>query len=64
MIALGIDTSNYTTSVAWIDGQKGENCGRLLTVKSGELGILKEIQGNQPIEGATKDILAALGADV
>ena len=39
MIALGIDTSNYTTSVAWFDGQKGENCGRLLTVKSGELGL-------------------------
>ena len=29
-----------------------------------KMGILKEIQGNQPIEGATKDILAALGADV
>ena len=39
MITLGIDTSNYTTSVAWFDGQKGENCGRLLTVKSGELGL-------------------------
>ncbi len=39
MIALGIDTSNYTTSVAWFDGQQGENCGRLLTVKSGELGL-------------------------
>ena len=39
MIALGIDTSNYTTTVAWFDGQKGENCGRLLTVKSGELGL-------------------------
>ena len=25
-----------------------------------KMGILKEIQGNQPIEGATKDILAAL----
>ena len=39
MIALGIDTSNYTTSVAWFDGQTGENCGRLLSVKSGELGL-------------------------
>ncbi len=39
MIALGIDTSNYTTSVAWFDGQRGENCGRLLSVKSGELGL-------------------------
>lgn len=39
MIALGIDTSNYTTSAAWFDGETGENCGRLLTVKSGELGL-------------------------
>lgn len=39
MIALGIDTSNYTTSVAWFDGQTGENAGLLLTVKSGELGL-------------------------
>ena len=38
MIALGIDTSNYTTSVAWFNGQTGEHCGRLLSVKSGELG--------------------------
>ena len=27
----------------------------------GKLGILKLVEGNQPIEGATKDILAALG---
>ena len=39
MIALGIDTSNYTTSVAWFDGKQGENAGRLLTVKSGALGL-------------------------
>lgn len=39
MIALGIDTSNYTTSVAWFDGENGQNIGRLLTVKSGELGL-------------------------
>ena len=29
-----------------------------------KMGILKEVQGNQPIDGATKDILAALGANV
>lgn len=38
-IALGIDTSNYTTSAAWYDGQQGENSSRLLTVKPGELGL-------------------------
>ena len=39
MIVLGIDTSNYTTSVAWFDGCQGENCSRLLPVKQGELGL-------------------------
>lgn len=39
MIALGFDTSNYTTSVAWFDGEKGENVSRLLTVKPGEMGL-------------------------
>lgn len=39
MIALGFDTSNYTTSAAWFDGQEGYNAGRLLTVKPGELGL-------------------------
>ena len=39
MIALGLDTSNYTTSAAWFDGQDGRNTGKLLTVKPGELGL-------------------------
>lgn len=39
MIALGFDTSNYTTSVAWFDGGDGVNAGRLLEVKPGELGL-------------------------
>lgn len=39
MIALGFDTSNYTTSVAAFDGERGENCSRLLDVKPGELGL-------------------------
>lgn len=39
MICLGLDTSNYTTSAAWFDGQDGENAGKLLTVKHGELGL-------------------------
>ena len=29
-----------------------------------KMGILKEVEGNQPIESATKDILVALGANV
>ena len=41
MIALGIDTSNYTTSVALYDGATGALCEkrRLLKVKPGELGL-------------------------
>ena len=39
MITLGMDTSNYTTSVAYFDGNGGENCSQLLPVKAGELGL-------------------------
>ena len=39
MNVIGIDTSNYTTSVAWFNGMGGENCSRLLPVKAGELGL-------------------------
>ncbi len=39
MSVIGIDTSNYTTSVALFDGVGGENCSRLLPVKQGELGL-------------------------
>lgn len=39
MRALGIDTSNYTTSAAVFDGTSGENAGRLLDVRPGELGL-------------------------
>ena len=38
-VCLGLDTSNYTTSVAVFDGKQGENCGRLLTVPEGALGL-------------------------
>ena len=38
-IALAFDTSNYTTSCAVFDGAEGENSGRLLDVKPGELGL-------------------------
>lgn len=36
---IGIDTSNYTTSIAFFDGNGGENCSKLLPVKQGELGL-------------------------
>ena len=36
---IGIDTSNYTTSIAFYDGIGGENCSKLLPVKQGELGL-------------------------
>lgn len=39
MTVLGLDTSNYTTSVARFDGVSGKNCSRLLDVKEGELGL-------------------------
>ena len=39
MAVIGFDTSNYTTSVAYFDGQNGQNCSQLLPVKAGELGL-------------------------
>ena len=38
-MVLGIDTSNYTTSVAVFDGRDGENRSRLLDVAPGQLGL-------------------------
>jgi len=39
MDVLGLDTSNYTTSAAVFNGRTGENIGRLLDVRPGELGL-------------------------
>ncbi len=39
MMVLGFDTSNYTTSVAAFDGDRIQNCSRLLDVRPGELGL-------------------------
>ena len=39
MSTLGFDTSNYTTSAAWTDGNTDKSERRLLYVKSGERGI-------------------------
>ena len=39
MNVIGIDTSNYTTSIAFFDGTDGVNCSRLLPVEQGKLGL-------------------------
>jgi len=39
MSVIAFDTSNYTTSIAYFDGQNGVNCSELLPVKEGELGL-------------------------
>lgn len=39
MTALGLDTSNYTTSAAVFDGEGGHNAGKLLEVRPGERGL-------------------------
>lgn len=39
MSVIGFDTSNYTTSIAFFDGDSGMNCSQLLPVKEGELGL-------------------------
>ncbi len=39
MSVLGIDTSNYTTSIAFFDGVSGLNCSQLLPVRAGQLGL-------------------------
>ena len=39
MSALGFDTSNYTTSIAYFGEQKAVNCSQLLPVRLGELGL-------------------------
>ncbi len=39
MSVIGFDTSNYTTSIAYFDGNDGLNFSQLLPVKAGELGL-------------------------
>ena len=39
MNALGFDTSNYTTSIAYFGDNGAMNCSQLLPVRSGELGL-------------------------
>ena len=72
MRVIGIDTSNYTTSIAFFDGIGGENCSRLLPVKQGELGLrqsdavfahiksLPELSGRL-FSNVTKEDIVAIG---
>ena len=39
MYVIGFDTSNYTTSIAYFDGENGCNFSQLLPVKQGQLGL-------------------------
>ncbi len=39
MSVIAFDTSNYTTSIAYFDGEDGVNCSKLLPVKDGALGL-------------------------
>ena len=39
MSVIGFDTSNYTTSIAFLDGHDGVNCSKLLPVREGGLGL-------------------------
>ena len=39
MGVIGIDTSNYTTSIAYYDGIQDVNCSKLLHVQQGSLGL-------------------------
>lgn len=39
MKTIGFDTSNYTTSIAYFDGDNAINCSKLLPVRPGELGL-------------------------
>ena len=72
MSVIGIDTSNYTTSIAYFDGAEGVNCSRLLPVKQGELGLrqsdavfahiksLPELSGRL-FSDVPKDAISAVG---
>jgi len=73
-VCLGLDTSNYTTSVAVFDGVSGHNSGKLLEVPQGTLGLrqsdalfqhvrrLPELVHNLRETGLLDTPIAAVGA--
>lgn len=58
-VCLGLDTSNYTTSAAVFDGAGGRNCGKLLKVPEGALGLRQSDALFQHVK-RLPDIFAAL----
>lgn len=75
-LCLGIDTSNYTTSLALFDGESGYNLGRLLEVPEGALGLRQSDAFFQHVkqlpalftrlrtEGRLDEPIAAVGSSV
>ena len=61
-VCLGLDTSNYTTSVAVFDGVDGKNCGKLLDVPEGALGLRQSDALFQHVK-RLPDMFAALRRD-
>ena len=63
MPVLGLDTSNYTTSAAVFDGQKGGNAGRLLEVRPGELGLRQSDALFQHVKHLPEVVTALVGEE-
>ena len=61
-VCLGLDTSNYTTSAAIFDGAGGKNCGKLLEVSEGALGLRQSDALFQHVK-RLPDLFAALRRD-
>ena len=63
MPVLGLDTSNYTTSAAVYDGERGRNQGRLLEVRPGELGLRQSDALFQHVKHLPEVVEALLGEE-
>ena len=63
MPVLGLDTSNYTTSAAVFDGERGRNQGRLLEVRPGELGLRQSDALFQHVKPLPEGVEALLGEE-
>ena len=63
MPVLGLDTSNYTTSAAVFDGERGRNQGRLLEVHPGELGLRQSDALFQHVKHLPEVVEALLGEE-
>ncbi len=63
MPVLGLDTSNYTTSAAVFDGERGRTQGRLLEVRPGELGLRQSDALFQHVKHLPEVVEALLGEE-